>query len=170
MRIANTLKATVLYLAILPAVAVSITGCDKSQVINAVNVVLTEAQAVVRVAEPNAPWLADFDAAVAAVKAAESSWQSGGAVEILQSALATLANVCAVIPATAQYAPLIAVLVAAISAVIALIPQKGPSMVAALAPSPYAGMVAAPKTPHESVVQWNAIVNAHPELKAAHIN
>lgn len=96
------------------------------------NTVLDAGEAIIKVAEPNAPWLQSFESALAALEQAEAQWSAGGAVQIVISALNTIEAVLAVIPVTAVYSPLIAVLVAGIEAVLtALFPQPAPSRASA---------------------------------------
>lgn len=99
-------------------------GCTLSmaEIENLINVALNAANAVLKVAEPGAPWVADFSAAIAALQQAEASWKAGGAVAIVEAALNTLAAVTAVIPITAIYSPLIDILVAGIDAVLNALP------------------------------------------------
>lgn len=81
-----------------------------------INTVLTAAEAILKVAEPNATWLAPLQAAITALQQAELQWSAGSAVQIVIDALNTIQAVLAVIPVTEVYSPLIAVLVAGIEA------------------------------------------------------
>jgi hypothetical protein len=152
-------------------------GCSGSEVVDELNTLLSSAESVLNVAEPGAPWVVEFVAAVAALKQAEASWQSGSAVTIVISALNTLAAVAAVVPLTALYSPLIDVLVAGIDAVLTALPVSlvGPAATRALLSNPRAGRVQL-KKPHfmQSKVgaykhQWNEIVDAIPALANARI-
>jgi hypothetical protein len=100
------------------------TGCNSSQVINEINVVLTETATVLSVADPNAAWVPELQKAVAALKTAEASWQSGSTVQLVIDALNTIEAITAVIPQTAAYSPLIDVLVAGIEAILAALPAS----------------------------------------------
>ena len=102
-------------------------GCNSGTVINDINVILQQAAAVLAVVEPNAPWVAEFKLAIAALMTAEQQWQTGGAVQIVIDALNAVVAVTAVIPLTAPYAPLIDILVAGIETVIAVLaPSPSP--------------------------------------------
>jgi hypothetical protein len=121
--------------------AVSIAGCStQAEITNAINVILNSAEAVIKVAEPNAPWLGPLASAIAALQQAESTWTAGGAITLIDDALNTLSAVLAVIPVTAVYAPLIAILVAGIEACLALIPVSLKSGKTAVG-NPYRGRV-----------------------------
>jgi hypothetical protein len=95
-------------------------GCNTQTIVNDVNAVLDAAVSVIAVADPTASWLANLKDSVVALKSAEGTWQNGGAKIIVIDALNTVAAICAVIPITAPYAPLVAVLVAGIDSVISL--------------------------------------------------
>jgi hypothetical protein len=99
-------------------------GCTSSSVINEINVILQEAASVLAVVEPNAPWVADFKNAIAALMVAEQQWDTGGTVQLVIDALNTVVAITAVIPLTAPYSPLIDILVAGIEAVLAALPQS----------------------------------------------
>ena len=100
------------------ATAVTMEGCTFN-ITDAINTVLSSALAIIKVAEPGAPWVAPLASAIAALQQAETSWQSGGAATLVIDALNTIEAVLAVIPVTATYAPLISILVAGIEAVMA---------------------------------------------------
>lgn len=144
-------------------------GCS-SNATAVLNTVLNSAQAVLAVAEPNAPWAGDFKNAISALENAETQWKAGGAVTVVISALNTLAAVAAVIPFTATYSPLIDILVAGIDAVIvAIAPTAAPTV----SHNARIGRIVL-KKPHalQSEIgaykaQWNAIVSANPALSAA---
>ena len=104
------------------ATAPTLEGCTSSEVVNAINTVLKEAAAVLAVADPGAAWESELQQAIGALMTAEQQWQSGGAVQIVDDALNAIVAITAVIPLTAVYSPLIDVLVAAIEAVLALLP------------------------------------------------
>ncbi len=128
--------------------AVSIAGCSTTaEITNAINVILSSAEAVIKVAAPNAPWLGSLASAIAALQQAESTWTAGGAITLIDDALNTLSAVLAVIPVTAVYAPLIAILVAGIEACLALIPVSAKLAAKPAPASPYHGMTALNK-PH----------------------
>ena len=80
------------------------------------NTVLDSAVAVLKVAGTTVPGLQE---AIAALQAAEASWTSGSPGAVVIDALNTLSDILAVIPTTAVYAPLVAILVAGIEAVLA---------------------------------------------------
>jgi len=152
-------------------VAAMLTGCPTptpSQLINELNVVLQEATNLIAVIAPNAPWFQTYKDAVAALKRAEETWQAGGAVSILISALNTVVAVTAVIPETEQYAPLIQVLVAGIVAVLGLLPAPQGVKAQAMHSSPYKGAKTV-KSVADSKSQWNAICAANPALGVARL-
>lgn len=160
--------ATAASLFVLPMV-----GCTDNA-LNILNTVIDSALAVLKVAEPNAPWVSSFNDAVNALKSAEASWKGGSAVTIVISALNTLAAVAATIPLTMVYSPLIDILVAGIDAVLLALPQAASAKLSA-SHNPRVGRVAL-KKPHalQSHVgtykkQWNDIVDAVPSLAAAKI-
>jgi len=97
---------------------VPLEGCS-IDITAAINTVLNSALAILKVAEPNATWTAALASAIAALQQAETSWQNGGAATLVIDALNTIEAVLAVIPVTAVYSPLIAILVAGIEAVMA---------------------------------------------------
>lgn len=152
-------------------VAFPLVGCDSSNVTNILNTVLNSAEAVLAVAEPNAPWAQQFRDAVTALQAAETQWKAGSAVTIVIAALNTLAAVAAVIPFTATYSPLIDILVAGIDAVLTAI---GTGSTPALAGrNARVGRVIL-KKPHvfqnevgAYKAQWNEVVATHPGLSPA---
>lgn len=161
-----TSSATAATLLLMPTI-----GCTDNP-IAIINTVLDSAAAVITVAEPGAPWVAQMQAAITTLKNAEASWKSGSAVTIVVSALDTLAAVAAVIPFTAIYSPLIDILVAGIDAVLAALPLSTKARLSDQH-NPRAGRTAL-KRPHalESHVgvykkQWNDIVDATPALAAA---
>jgi len=82
------------------------------------NTAIDSALAILKVADSNAQWLPSLSNAIAALQAAEAKWSNGSTVDIVLSAIDTLQAVLAVIPQTSIYSPLIAILVAALSAVI----------------------------------------------------
>jgi hypothetical protein len=112
-----------IFAAMTPGIVV-LEGCTLSmqEIENLINTALNAANAVLKVAEPGAPWVADFSAAITALEQAEASWKAGGTVAIVEAALNTLAAITAVIPITAVYSPLIDILVAGIDAVLSALP------------------------------------------------
>jgi hypothetical protein len=151
-------------------------GCTGSQVINEINVVLQQAAAVLAVAEPNAPWVAELKNAIAALMTAEQQWQNGGTVQVVIDVLNTIVAITAVIPITAVYSPLIDILVAGIEAVLAALPQSSNVGGIRAQPSgnPHIGKYAFPKhwyrsTPTASEFKscWNAAAKANPQLATA---
>jgi len=157
--------------------SLSLEGCSASEIESGINAVINGADSVLKVAEPNASWLAPFESAIAALKTAEATWVKGGVVTLVEEALNTLAAIAAVIPFTAVYSPLIDVLVAAIDAVLSLIPQ--PSVTAnamAAVPNPHRGRVklASRSLLHPTLGgaikhQWNGVCATSPALAAAAI-
>ena len=166
---------------------VPVTGCTSSQIESAVNSVISGTESILKVVEPNAPYTAQLQSALNALVAAEASWKGGSPVSVIESALATVEAVTAVIPLTASYSPLIDVLVATIDAALALIPPSASSGVMVsvevwptlsarvVAANPHIGRVTLAK-PHlfqsrKAAIeeQWNAIVDANPSLAAAKI-
>lgn len=148
-------------------------GCSPSQVENEINTVLSEATNILAVAEPGAEFIAPLQAAIAALKTAEASWQGGGAVADVEAALQTIEDVTAVIPLTAAYSPLIDILVAGIDAVLAALPAPAAAaatphalMAHATVQNPHKGRVTV-KSAAESKTVWNNIVAANPHLAAA---
>lgn len=97
-------------------------GCSGNEVESLINTVADSALAVIAVASPGSPWITPLTNAVAALKAAEATWIGGGAVAVVEQALGTIETVLAAIPLTAVYAPLVAVLVAGIDAVLNALP------------------------------------------------
>lgn len=161
-------------LLLMGTMTVPTTGCTPTQVVAEVNVVIDQATNIIAVADPGASWLPQLRQAVASLKAAEATWQGGGVVNVVISALNTVEAIVAVIPQTAAYAPLVAVLVAGIEAIlIAFEPQqpaaaKKASRAMVANSNPYIGRakVASVK---DSKKQWNAIVDANPQLALARL-
>jgi hypothetical protein len=153
------------------------TGCTANQVENNVNAVLSAAQAVLKVAEPNAPWVPQLTAALTVLQQAEASWKGGSSITIVESALNTVAAVASVIPITSAYGPLIDILVAAIDMVLSTIQADNPTVkVKATAPAGqfnHHGRVQLKKPgafqnqAGAIKAQWNAAVKANPALAAA---
>lgn len=154
--------ATVGTLALASSIPLSLTGCAVD-VKGLVNTVIASVEGILRVAAPNAPWATELSAALAVLQQAEAQWTAGGAVTLVEDALNTIVAVVAVVPLTAPYAPLVAILVAGIEAVLnALVPTTGAAAPAARRPNVYSGRVGLQK-PHvfETQVgayrkQWNA--------------
>lgn len=145
------------------APALLVTGCAEAKAI--LNDVLESAQALLAL-DPNATWATELSSAITALQQAETSWQSGGAVVVVEDALNTLEAVLAVIPLTAAYSPLVDILVAGIEAVLnVLFPQPSSSAAAqakyrALS-DPHRGRVTVPPGTERSqriwyVNAWNA--------------
>ena len=125
------------------ALPVTLTSCVSVK--SLLNTVIGAVQAILRVADPTATWSVTLQAALTALVQAEANWTAGGAVVIVIDALNTLANVCAVIPMTAVYSPLIDILVAGIDAVLTLLIPKN-AVVALVKPA---------ANPHRGRVQLN---------------
>ena len=159
---------SVLLVGMMPVMAT--TGCSGTQIINEINVVLNEADAVLAVAEPGASWVIPLKNAIVALQGAETAWQNGGVVAIVDDALNTLTVVLAVIPLTAIYSPLIDVLVAGIEAVLAALPVSGSlgaqKVMVTVAENPHAGRYKMVfhwyRTPAGNLkANWNAVAKAH---------
>jgi hypothetical protein len=179
----NTFKKIVASLALAAIVLFPLQGCSKDTVENELNAVLNASEAVVKVAEPNAAWVPAFDNAITALEQAETQWNGGGDVAVVEGALATLEAVTAQIPLTAVYSPLIDVLVAGIDSVLAALPISTASVAKAHAvlpavANPHRGRVALAQPKHVGKLsiqshvdavkaQWNGIVKSNPKLAAA---
>jgi hypothetical protein len=163
--LAGITLSTILLLGTLPVVAPA-TGCTSTQVIDEINVVLNEADAVLAVADPSSPQVGDLKKAIVALEGAEKIWQKGGTVAVVDDALNTLDQVLAAIPLTAIYSPLIDVLVAGIEDVLAALPQPVSAKFAAtLAANPHAGRYQIQKrfyrTPAGNLkANWNQVAKA----------
>ena len=128
--------------------SLTLTGCNTQTIVNDVNAVLDAAVSVIAVADPTASWLSNLKDSVVALKTAEGTWQSGGAAIIVIDALDTVAAICSVIPITAPYAPLVAVLVAGIDSVISLF---GPTLATTpTTSSNIHALLSAPDNPYRS--------------------
>jgi len=95
-------------------------GCSENPKV-LLNTIIDSIEALLKVAEANAPWSATLQAALAALKTAEATWESGSSVQVVIDALNTVEEILDVIPETEVYAPLIAVLVSGIDAVLTLL-------------------------------------------------
>ena len=122
-------------------------GCSGSEVEKLLNTVIASGEAILAVAEPDAPWLASLESGLKALQTAEASWVGGGAVALVDDALNTIQGVLAGIPLTAVYSPLVDVLVAGIEAVLAALPSSSVATPSARAANPRIGRVALHK-PH----------------------
>lgn len=114
-------------------------GCTGDTIKGVLNVVLNSAKALLGLIAPNSSLYADFSAAIAKLEADEAQWSAGGAIALIEDGLTAVQDVLAVIPQTAIYSPLIAILVAGIEAVLALIPQPTAVTPAARVSNPYLG-------------------------------
>ena len=131
--------------------SILIAGCsmDKTETIGLINALIQACSNVIAVAVPGEPWIPEMQNAIAALKQAEAGWVGGGPVSVITSVLNTIVIVSSAIPQTAAYAPLIAIIVAGIEAVMAALPpssQPAPTSVSAVpkvTPGPYVytGMV-----------------------------
>lgn len=119
----------VLVFVILPTSAL-MSACSGESVQTALNTILSSIIAILGVADKTASWYQALVNAFAALKGAETGWQAGGPVVLIDDALNTVSAVLGEIPVTAIYAPLIAILVAGIEACLALIPQPTPAAAA----------------------------------------
>lgn len=141
------------------------------------NTLLTSLENIIKVADPGAGWITSLQSAITALQGAESQWEGGSPGAIVTSALNTVEDVLAVIPLTAPFAPLIAVAVSGIEAVIsALTPGSSTATANAVRANPYRGRVklAARSLRHPSYsgaykAQWNAVVDRNPLLAAARL-
>lgn len=168
----RSLLSTVLICSLF-AVTLPTTGCNSSTVINEINVVLTEATNVLVVAAPGTTWVPQLQSAITALKAAEQTWQNGGSVQTVINVLNTIVAITSVIPLTAQYSPLIDVLVAGIEAVLAALPPST-AVNAAVFVSPHVGRVHIKhKMFHSRTAEfkdaWNAAAASNPQLVGATI-
>ena len=134
---------------------VTMTACS-TNIKALLNTVITAVQAILKVAV-NSPWAAQLANALTALQNAEAQWTAGSTVQIVIDALNTLEAVCAVIPLTAVYSPLIDVLVTGIEAVLAvLVPTPAiKALRAKLANNPHHGRVAL-RHPHFLQTQQGA--------------
>lgn len=96
---------------------VPVTGCAFS-VEGTINVIIQAIGGILSYVGGAAPWVAQLQAALAALQQAMTTWKAGGAVAILLDALNTVEAVLAVIPLTAIYSPLIDLIVSGIEAII----------------------------------------------------
>lgn len=145
-------------------------GCSGSTVINEINIVLNEAGNVLAVAEPGASWIAPLKNAIAKLESAETTWQTGGTVAIVDDALNALSIVLAPLPLTAVYSPLIDVLMSGIEAVLAALPVsvslKAQMARLTVAENPHAGRYRLVNhwyhTPAGNLkANWNDVAKAH---------
>jgi hypothetical protein len=143
-------------------VTVPLEGCAFN-ITDAINTVLNSALAIIKVAEPGAPWLTPLANAIQALQQAETKWQAGGASTLVIDALNTIEAVLAVIPATAVYSPLIDILIAGIEAVMAAFGNHSVSTRATVINSPHyrAATLTGPSFLHPTWTgaykfQWNS--------------
>ena len=126
--------------ATLPIANFGLMGCTVD-VKALLNTVIDSALAVIKVADASEPWLPSLQAAVTALENAEAAWTAGSIPAIVIDALNTLEAVLAVIPATAAFSPLVAILVAGIEAVLSAAGVTlSPLQKARVARNPYKGM------------------------------
>lgn len=127
------IMAAIVYAATLPvavpvaAVAsIGLTGCTMTlqQKEALVNAVVSAAGQIVAQAEPGATWVPAMESAITALKNSEAGWVDGGTAQNIIAALNTISAIAAVVPVTAPYAGLIAVLVAAVDAILAVLPAS----------------------------------------------
>lgn len=121
-----------LAIAALTPTGLFMSGCSFS-VTGMVNTILNALEAILKVAEPNASWLPSLQSAITALETAEQSWQTTGTITVIEDALNTVAAVCAVIPLTEVYSPLIDVIVAGIEAVLNYFSPAGVATMKAVA-------------------------------------
>jgi hypothetical protein len=143
-------------LAIVPSLALEGCSLDIKGMINAV---IAAGQGLLAVAG-SAAWVTDLKAALAALQSAEAQWTAGGVVTLVEDALNTVLDVIGAIPLTAVYAPLAAILVAAIDAALNyFVPTTAtPATLAPRArrPNVYTGRVSLQK-PHLFQTQVGAV-------------
>lgn len=169
----NSGIAGVLCFALLMPLTLPATGCSESSTVKEINTVLTEATNILAVADPSATWVPQLKSAVASLETAETTWQNGGAIQIVDDALNTVVAVTAAIPLTAAYSPLVDILVAGIEAVLAALPTStSTATTATVALNPHIGRVVIKHHFLHSRVDdfkdaWNAAVKANPSLAAA---
>jgi hypothetical protein len=114
----NLLKSVgALFTVALLPITLPLAACSFS-VSGTLSVIIGAVQGILKYVAGSAPWATDLSAALNALQQAEATWQSGGAVAIIIDALNTLEAVCAVIPLTMIYSPLIDLIVTGIEAVI----------------------------------------------------
>ena len=143
-------------------------GCSVN-VTSLINAVINSVTAIIRVADPSATWLPGLVKALAALQAAEATWTNTGTVSVIIDALDVLEAVCAVIPLTALYSPLIDILISGIEAVLAALPSQTQQVLklrAHVAGDPHHGRVPLRKPhfwqSHESAYrsQWNEMAGS----------
>jgi len=124
------------------AMMVPTIGCTSpstTQVVTDINEVLVGVSSVLTAVDPNAAWVPQVTAAVAALEKSEAGWQAGTTTSIvLVNSLTSLEAVLAVIPETAAYSPLIDVAIAGIEAVLPLLPVSVASNRVSLTSNPVA--------------------------------
>ena len=139
--------ATVATLALASSIPVSFTGCTVD-IKGLLNTVLEEAKAIAAQAEAGASWLAPFQTVIGQLETAIASWENGGAIADVEEVLNDLVAAAGVIPETALYAPLAALLVAAVEAVLNyFVPVPTTAVAAARKANVYVGRVSLQK-PH----------------------
>lgn len=153
-------------------------GCVSTGIVNLINDVLLAAANVLNVVEPGASWVGQFQAAIQALKTAEATWETGGAVTLVDDALNTILAIANVIPIAAPYAPLIAVLVAGIEMVLAALPIPTTTSLLkskqTLNQSPYFGKIVIKPGFLQTRAgafkkEWNATAHSNPALAKAAI-
>lgn len=167
----KNILSSILILAVMLVTTGVTTGCSTASTVNEVNIVLTQATNILAVADPGATWVPKLQAAIGALKTAEASWQAGGAVQDVENALNTIVAITAVIPLTAQYSPLIDVLVAGIEIILANLPGGAAVAVAAAPTNGVSAHVAAQvvSNPHlgRVTIKHHFMHNRTNEFKAA---
>ena len=116
-------------------------GCTSSELEGYLNAALQSAESILGLSSANDPWYADLQAAIAALKATESTWTGATVTAAIESALNALDAVLAVIPFTAAYSPLIDLLTTAIETILNLFVKPTPSVAAKATHNPHAGRV-----------------------------
>lgn len=119
-----------------------LTGCAFS-VTGMLDTIISAIQGILKVAT-GASWATDLTNALSALQQAAASWISGGAVAIVEDALNTLESMLAVIPTTAVYSALVAIIVTGIESILNFFSPPATALVkprATVATNPYLGQV-----------------------------
>jgi hypothetical protein len=153
-------------------ISTAMIGCTSAQIEQEINVILQGTSNILAVAGQTS-WAKTLSAAEQALAQAETTWKSGGSVQILIDALDTVEAVTAVIPLTDQYSEFIDVIVAAIETVLPLLDHSKATMTIAASgkvfatPNPHKGRVDNFKSGHAAAKRWNSAVSGHPDLHVA---
>jgi hypothetical protein len=154
--------------AVLTGLSTQALSCSASQIENEINVIL-EGLANLLAAAGQTAWSTDLSTAEQALAAAEQSWQTGGAVQILITALNAVEAICAVIPLVDVYSPFIDLAVTAIETVLTLLPASTAPAARAMRQNAHLGRVPNFKSARAAAQQWNTTVAALPALNVAKV-